>query len=124
MQPRGCGLNGRDVFIVPARKHRTGAELRRWEARKERHLERMELARERAKQFSGHALVLLPEAAAMLGGITVKSLREAEARAQERGEPWPERVRITSRLTGYRLADLEAFIAARMRASVDDEASA
>src|SRR4051794_17718998 len=101
MPPRGCGLKRREVFIMPARKHRTGAELRRWEASKERHLQRMELARERAKQFSGHAVVLLPEAAAMLGGISVKALREAEARARDRGEPWPQRVRITSRLTGY-----------------------
>lgn len=97
---------------MPARLHRTGIELRRWEARKERYLQRMELARARAKELSGHTLILLPEAAAMLGGITVKSLREAESRALERGEYWPPRVRLTSRLTGYRLADLEAFIAA------------
>jgi hypothetical protein len=101
---------------VPARLHRTGAELRRWEARKARHLERMELARARAMEFSGHTLILLPEAAAMLGGITVKSLREAEARAREHGQYWPPRVCITSRLTGYRLADLEAFINAGMTA--------
>jgi hypothetical protein len=99
---------------MPARKHRTGAELKQWEARKERHLQRMELARERAKELSGHTLILLPEAAAMLGGITVKSLREAEARARARGEHWPARVTLTQRLTGYRLADLEAFIQANV----------
>jgi hypothetical protein len=101
---------------MPARLNRTGAELRRWEARKARHLEHRELARERAKVLSGHTLILLPEAAAMLGGITVKSLREAESRARERGEYWPPRVYLTPRLTGYRLTDLEAFIAAGMRA--------
>jgi predicted DNA-binding transcriptional regulator AlpA len=74
----------------------------------------MELARERAKELSGHTLILLPEAAAMLGGITVKSLREAEARAHDNGDYWPPRVRLTSRLTGYRLADLEAFIQSSM----------
>ena len=95
---------------MPVRLHRAGADLEKWEARKERHLQRMELARARAKEFSGDTLVLLPEAAAMLGGITVKSLREAETRARAHGESWPPRVHITSRLTGYRLADLEVFI--------------
>ena len=107
----------RENVFVPARLHRTGAEQRRWEKAKERRLERRELARERAKELSGHTLVLLPEAAALLGGLTIKSLREAESRARERGEYWPPRVRLTSRLTGYRLADLEAFIENRMRNS-------
>lgn len=101
---------------MPATKHRTGADLELWLERKERHLQRMELARERAKELSGHTLILLPEAAAMLGGITVKSLREAEARARERGEYWPARVSLTQRLTGYRLADLEALIQAGINA--------
>lgn len=101
---------------MPARLHREGDELAEWEARKERHLQRAELARERVKLLSGHTLILLPEAAALLGGITVKSLREAEARAAERGEYWPSRVYLTARLTGYRLADLEAFIDAGMKA--------
>lgn len=109
---------------MPARKHRTGADLENWEARKERHRERMALARERAKSLSGHTLVLLPEAAGMLGNITVKSLREAEARARDRGEYWPPRVYLTQRLTGYRLCDLEAFIAAGMTEPVaEDEAA-
>lgn len=109
---------------MPARKHREGADLDNWEARKERHRERMELARERAKGLSGQTLVLLPEAAAMLGGITVKSLREAEGRARERGEYWPPRVYLTQRLTGYRLADLEAFIAAGVNVpEFEDEAA-
>jgi hypothetical protein len=102
---------------MPARKVRSGVELRRWQERKERHLQRVELARERAKELSGHTLILLPEAAAMLGGITVKSLREAEARAHDNGEYWPPRVRLTSRLTGYRLADLEAFIQSNIQAA-------
>jgi len=50
----------------------------------------------------------------MLGGITTKSLREAENRARERGEYWPPRVRLSSRLSGYRLQDLEQLIAAGM----------
>lgn len=95
---------------MPARKDRTGADLEQWEARKERHQERMALARERAKDLSGHTLILLPEAAAMLGGISIKSLREDEARTRKRGGYWPARVRLTSRLTGYRLKDLERLI--------------
>ena len=105
---------------MPARLHRTGGELRRWEARKERHLQRMELARARAMELSGSTLILLPEAAAMLGGITVKSLREAEGRALRDGQYWPPRVRLTTRITGYRLDDLEAFIASGMAAPAQD----
>ena len=103
---------------MPARLHRAGAELEKWEARKERHLQRMELARARAREFSRDTLILLPEAAAMLGGITVKSLREAEARARAHDKYWPPRIHITSRLTGYRLADLEVFIKAGMEVPV------
>lgn len=102
---------------MPTRLHRTGAELAKWEARKERNLERIELARARARGLSDQTLVLLPEAAAMLGGITVKSLREAEARARNKGEYWPPRAHITSRLTGYRLVDLEILIEARLNSA-------
>jgi hypothetical protein len=104
---------------MPPRLHRTGADLENWEARKERHLQRVELARARARVLSDQTLVLLPEAAAMLGGITVKSLREAEGRAQAHGEYWPPRVHITSRLTGYRLGDLEVFIKSGTKVAAD-----
>lgn len=52
---------------MPARKHRAGAELAEWEARKQRRVKQMDLARERAKRLSGHTLVRPIEAAAMLG---------------------------------------------------------
>jgi predicted DNA-binding transcriptional regulator AlpA len=105
---------------MPARKHREGAELRRWEAAKQRRRARMEQAAERVKQLSGHKLVTLAEVAALLGMTTTKSVREAEARARERGDAWPPRITITPRITGYKLADVEAFIDSRTRTSEGD----
>jgi predicted DNA-binding transcriptional regulator AlpA len=93
---------------MPARKHRTGADLVEWEARKQRRVEQMDLARERAKRLSGHTLVRPVEAAAMLG-ITPKTLRELEA-----GGKLPPRVTFSAKVFGWRLADIEAVIDARM----------
>ena len=73
---------------MPARKSRTGTDLAEWEANKERHLERMALARARAKELSGSTLILLPEAAAMLS-MSIVTLRELESRARENGDHFP-----------------------------------
>ena len=62
---------------MPARKHREGAEAQEWLARKERFTFQMAVARESVKQLTGHTLLRLDEAAAMLG-VTKKTLRELE----------------------------------------------
>jgi predicted DNA-binding transcriptional regulator AlpA len=93
---------------MPARKHRDGADLAEWEARKQRRIEQMDLARERAKRLSGHTLVRPIEAAAMLG-TTPKTLREMEARGE-----LPPRVTFSAKVFGWRLSDIESVIEARM----------
>lgn len=103
---------------MPAKKTRTGDDLAEWEADKERRLERMALARARAKALSGSTLILLPEASAMLG-ISMVALRDFEARARKDGDPFPPRVRLSPRVTGFRLDDLEAYIASKMERRVD-----
>lgn len=91
---------------MPARKHREGAEHEEWLARKERFQFQTMIAREAVKQLSGHKLMRLDEAAAMLG-ITKKTLRELEKKDLPN---WPQRVTLTPKVTGYRLKDLEALI--------------
>jgi predicted DNA-binding transcriptional regulator AlpA len=102
---------------MPARKHRTGADLADWEARKTRRLEAMDLARERAMRLSGHTLVRPIEAAAMLG-VTLKTLRELEA-----GGKLPPRVTFSAKVFGWRLADIEATIDARAASAGPDAAA-
>jgi predicted DNA-binding transcriptional regulator AlpA len=90
---------------MPAPKHRDGPELEAWEARKRAHQQRLLIARETVRSLTGHTLLRLDEAAAMLG-VTVKTLRE-----QERANPkWPPRIRLSEKITGYRLKDLEALV--------------
>lgn len=97
---------------MPARKHRSGADLADWEARKQRRIEQRNNARENAKRFSGHTLLRPIEAAAMLG-TTPKTLREMEARGE-----LPPRVTFSPKVFGWRLADIEAAIDARMGGGV------
>lgn len=101
---------------MPARKHRTGADLAEWEARKQRRVKQMDLARERAKRLSGYTLVRPIEAAAMLG-ITPKTLRELEADGK-----LPPRVTFSPKVFGWRLSDIEAVIEARMGHSAKEVA--
>lgn len=90
---------------MPVRKHREGADLEEWRARRDRHEQQMAIARLTARSLSGHALLRFKEAAAFLG-TTEKTLRE-----QERENPkWPCRVRLSEKITGYRLKDLEALV--------------
>ena len=90
---------------MPARKPRQGSELEAWCARRDRHEQQMAIARLTARSLSGHALLRFKEAAAFLG-VTEKTLRE-----QERDNPvWPVRVRLSEKITGYRLKDLEALV--------------
>ena len=96
---------------MPARKHRDGADLTEWEARKQRRIEQMDLARERAQRLSGHTLLRPIEVAAMLN-TTPKTLREMEARGD-----LPPRVTFSAKVFGWRLADIEAAIEARRGAS-------
>jgi predicted DNA-binding transcriptional regulator AlpA len=103
---------------MPARKHRTGADLAEWEARKAANAERMEFARMRAQTLSGHALLRPIEVAGMLGGVTLKTLREME----HRGE-LPPRVTFSSKVFGWRLADIEAMIDARASGTGRDAAA-
>lgn len=91
---------------MPARNYREGDELEAWEARKRAHQFQMIIARETVKSLSGHTLLRLKEAAAMLG-VTVKTLRELE---NQRLPNWPQRVTLSPKVTGYRLADMEALI--------------
>ncbi len=91
---------------MPARKAREGAELDEWLARKERFQFQAMVARQAVKQLSGHTLLRLDEAAAMLG-VTKKTLRELE---QQNLPNWPQRVTLSPKVTGYRLKDLEALI--------------
>src|SRR4051794_19701428 len=97
---------------MPARKHRTGADLDDWLARNAEYKRQMLIARMMAKEFSGRSLLRLREAAAMLD-VTVKTLRELELQ----GRPnWPQRVTISPKVTGYRLMDMEALIDSAMAA--------
>ncbi|GAA3887429.1 hypothetical protein GCM10022276_03120 [Sphingomonas limnosediminicola] len=90
---------------MPARKHRTGEALADWEAKRDRHEQQMAIARTTVRNLSGHALLRFKEAAAFLG-TTEKTLRE-----HERDDPnWPQRVRLSEKITGYRLMDLEALV--------------
>lgn len=91
---------------MPARKHREGEELELWEGRKRSHQLQMMIARETVKSLSGYTLMRLDEAAAMIG-VTKKTLRELESQKLPK---WPQRVRISPKVTGYRLMDLEALI--------------
>jgi predicted DNA-binding transcriptional regulator AlpA len=91
---------------MPARKHREGAELEEWLAAKERFAFQAMVARQSVQQLSGHALLRLDEAAAMLG-VTKKTLRELE---RQKLPNWPQRVTLSPKVTGYRLKDLEALI--------------
>lgn len=91
---------------MPARKHRTGDELQAWEARKAAHQIQMMVARETVKSLTGHTLLRLDEAAAMIG-VTKKTLRELE---HQKMPNWPRRVTLSPKVTGYRLKDLEALV--------------
>ena len=102
---------------MPARKHREGAEAREWLARKERFTFQMAVARESVKQLTGHTLLRLDEAAAMLG-VTKKTLREMEKQGLRN---WPQRVTLTPKVTGYRLMDMEAFIESGMNPAAAHE---
>lgn len=102
---------------MPARKYRTGADLAEWEARKQRRVEQMDFARERAMRLSGHTLVRPFEVAAMLG-ITPKTLRELEADGK-----LPPRVTFSAKVFGWRLADIEAVIDDRMGHTAQDAAA-
>ena len=75
---------------MPARKHRTGEELEVWEARKAAHNMKMMIARETVKSLTGHTLLRLDEAAAMIG-VTKKTLRELEQSVPN----WPQRVTLS-----------------------------
>ena len=103
---------------MPAKKYRDGIELEAWEARKRAHQQRLLIARETVKSLTGHTLLRLDEAAAMLG-VTVKTLREHE----RDNASWPVRVRLSEKITGYRLKDLEALVDSGMVAR-DVEAAA
>ena len=96
---------------MPTRKHREGAALEDWEARKARQIEQMELVRARVQCLSGHILLRPIEAAAMLG-TTPKTLREMEARGD-----LPPRVTFSAKVFGWRLADMEAVIREKMGAA-------
>ncbi len=102
---------------MPARKHREGAALDDWEARKARQIEQMELARARVQSLTGHTLLRPIEVAAMLG-TTRKTLREMEARGD-----LPPRVTFSAKVFGWRLADMEALIRQKMGADACDEAA-
>jgi predicted DNA-binding transcriptional regulator AlpA len=91
---------------MPTRKHREGAELEDWQNRKDEHARRLEIARETVKSLSGHTLLRLDEAAAMLS-VTKKTLRELEA---QRLPNWPARVVISPKVIGYKLADMQQYI--------------
>lgn len=102
---------------MPARKHREGAELEEWEAARSHRLKLRKEARTAARSMSGHALLRLKEAAEFLG-VTEKTLRE-----HERDDPnWPLRVRLSEKITGYRLMDLEALIDSGMVSSEPETA--
>ncbi len=103
---------------MPARKHRTGEELDQWEERKRSHQIQMLIARETVRSLSGHTLLRLKEAAAMLG-VTVKTLRELE---KQRLLHWPRRVTLSPKVTGYRLCDLEALIDGSIAGHVEEVA--
>lgn len=91
---------------MPARNHREGAELHDWLAHKERFQFQAMVARQTVKQLSGHTLMRLDEAAAMIG-VTKKTLRELE---KQNLPHWPQRVTLSPKVTGYRLKDLEFLI--------------
>lgn len=91
---------------MPARKHRVGEELNLWEERKRTHEIQMIIARQTVKNMSGHTLMRLSEAAAMIG-VTKKTLRDLEGQNLPN---WPRRVTLSPKVTGYRLKDLEALI--------------
>jgi len=93
---------------MPARKHREGAALEEWLARKVQHTQQMESARLRVQSLTDHTLLRPIEAAAMLG-ITRKTLREMEARGE-----LPPRVSFSAKVFGWRLADMEALVRDRM----------
>lgn len=103
---------------MPARKLRTGAELEIWEERKLAHQRQMMIARDTVKFLTGHTLLRLDEAAAMIG-VTKKTLRELE---QQNLPHWPQRVTISPKVTGYRLKDLEALVDNSMTAAIQVEA--
>jgi predicted DNA-binding transcriptional regulator AlpA len=96
---------------MPARKHREGAALDDWLARKAQHIQQMEIARLRVQSLTDHTLLRPIEAAAMLG-ITRKTLREMEARGD-----LPPRVTFSAKVFGWRLADMEALIREKMGAA-------
>lgn len=104
---------------MPARKHREGEELDDWLARKERFKHQALAAREHVKVLSGHTLLRLEEAAAMIG-VTKKTLRDLEAQNLPN---WPMRVTLSPKITGYRLKDLEALIDGGMVEAVEAEAA-
>ena len=91
---------------MPARKHRIGDELELWEQRKRTHEIQTMIARQTVKGMSGHTLMRLGEAAAMIG-VTKKTLRDLEGQNLPN---WPRRVTLSPKVTGYRLKDLEALI--------------
>jgi predicted DNA-binding transcriptional regulator AlpA len=93
---------------MPARKYREGADLADWEARKAQQIEQMELARARVQSLTGHVLLRPIEVAAMLN-TTRKTVREMEARGD-----LPPRVTFSSKVFGWRLADIEALIRDKM----------
>jgi predicted DNA-binding transcriptional regulator AlpA len=104
---------------MPARKHREGTEAQEWLARKERFTFQMAVARESVKQLTGHTLLRLDEAAAMLG-VSKKTLRELE----KQGLPnWPQRVTLSPKVTGYRLRDMEHLIECGMAPPNGEEAA-
>jgi len=93
---------------MPACKNREGEALTNWQIRKNQRKSNMIEARKRVKDLSGHTLVRPIEAAAMLG-VTTKTLREMEA-----GGKLPPRVVFSTKVFGWRLADMEATVRARM----------
>ena len=97
---------------MPARKHREGQALAEWQARKDQHTKRMEIARLRVQAMSSHTLLRPIEVAAMLG-VTPKTLREMEGRGD-----LPPRVTFSPKVFGWRLADMEALIREKMAPGV------
>ena len=93
---------------MPARKHREGAALEEWLARKAQHAQQMGIARLRVQSLTSHTLLRPIEVAAMLG-ITRKTLREMEARGE-----LPPRVSFSAKVFGWRLGDMEALIREKM----------
>ncbi len=82
---------------MPARKYREGAQHDEWLDLKERFQFKAMVAREAVNQISGHTLLRLDKAAALLG-VTKKTLREMEKQGLRN---WPQGVRTVQRFRQF-----------------------